>query len=221
MFMKSAVRGSKKRSKSLSSSASSTAEQNPIDRIGAATLFTRAKKIFRKGQPAKHIYKVESGCISTYISLNDGRRLICAFYFPGDYFGLEMSNRYGISGEAIIPSLVRVIERKRLISRIAADPAVAKYMLDITGAELQRAQNHSLILRGSGDERVAKFLSEMARISRRNEIDLLMSRRDIADHLNLTIESVSRAFARLKKMSAISFSTPRRIEVRACKRIAA
>ena len=219
--MKSAVRRRRKRSKSLSSSASSTAEHNPIDWIGAATLFARAEKIFRKGQPAKHIYKVESGCISTYIRLNAGRRLICAFYFPGDYFGLEMRSKYCISGEAIIPSLVRVIDRKRLISRIADNPIVAKYMLDITSAELQRAQNHSLILRGSVNERVAKFLSEMARISRRNEIDLLMSRRDIADHLNLTIESVSRAFARLKKMSAISFSTPRRIEVHARKRLAA
>ena len=132
-----------------------------------------------------------------------------------------MRSKYCISGEAIIPSLVRVIDRKRLISRIADNPIVAKYMLDITSAELQRAQNHSLILRGSVNERVAKFLSEMARISRRNEIDLLMSRRDIADHLNLTIESVSRAFARLKKMSAISFSTPRRIEVHARKRLAA
>jgi CRP/FNR family nitrogen fixation transcriptional regulator len=219
--MKSAVRRRRKRSKSLSSSASSTAEHNPIDWIGAATLFARAEKIFRKGQPAKHIYKVESGCISTYIRLNGDRRLICAFYFPGDYFGLEMRSKYCISGEAIIPSLVRVIDRKRLLSRIADNPIVAKYMLDITSAELQRAQNHSLILRGSVNERVAKFLSEMARISRRNEIDLLMSRRDIADHLNLTIESVSRAFARLKKMSAISFSTPRRIEVHARKRLAA
>lgn len=219
--MNSAVRRRRKRSNSLSLSASSTAEQNPIDRIGEATLFASAEKIFRKGQPAKHIYKVESGCISTYIRLNAGRRLICAFYFPGDYFGLEMRNKYCISGEAIIPSLVRVIDRKRLISRIADNPIVAKYMLDITSAELQRAQNHSLILRGSVNERVAKFLSEMARISRRNEIDLLMSRRDIADHLNLTIESVSRAFARLKEMSAISFSTPRRIEVHARKRLAA
>lgn len=219
--MKSAVRLRRKRSKSLSSSASAKAEQNPIDWIGAATLFARAQEIFRKGQPAKHIYKVESGCVSTYIKLNGGRRLICAFYFPGDYFALEMRNKYCISGEAIIPSSVRVIDRKRLIARIADDPVVAEYMLEITSAELQRTQNHSLILRGSGKERVAKFLSEMTKISRRKEIDLLMSRRDIADHLNLTIESVSRAFARLKKTSAISFSTPRRIELRARKRLAA
>jgi CRP/FNR family nitrogen fixation transcriptional regulator len=49
MFMESAVRRRKKRPKLLSSSASSTAEQNPIDRIGAAALFARAEKIFRKG----------------------------------------------------------------------------------------------------------------------------------------------------------------------------
>lgn len=189
--------------------------------MGSTTLFARGEKIFSRGQPAKYIYKVEFGCIRTYTKFNDGRRLISAFYFPGDYFGLGMRNKHRVSAEAIIPSSIRAIDRKRVVSRIATDVAVAKYMLDVTSVELHRAQKHSLILRGSGKERVAKFLSEMTKINRRKEVTLIMSRRDIADHLNLSIESVSRALARLKKMSVISFSTPRRIRVRIHKRLAA
>jgi CRP/FNR family nitrogen fixation transcriptional regulator len=127
--------------RSISSSSPSTAGRNPIDWMGSATLFARAEKIFRRGQPAKYIYKVESGSISAYIKLSDGRRLICAFYFPGDYFGLEMRNKHLVSAETIIPSSVRIIDRKRLISRMASDFAAARYMLDITNVELHRAQN--------------------------------------------------------------------------------
>jgi len=86
-------------------------------------------------------------------------------------------------------------------------------MLDITNIELQRAQNHSLLLRSTSDERVARFLLEMTKQDRKKEVYLQMSRRDIADHLDLTIETVARALTRLNKSSAISVLTQRRVVV--------
>jgi len=195
--------------------------RSPIDRMGFSTLFSRGKKVFRNGQAGKHIYQVESGCIRTYANLSDGRRHIVAFYFPGDYFGLEMHKKHRISAEATTPSSVRVIDIKALTSRAAIDVAVAQYMLHITSVELQRAQNHSLLLHNSSDERVGNFLFEMKKRNRSKEVDLLMTRQDIADYLNLTHETVSRAFARLEKTSAISLLTPWRIAVHFRKPLAA
>ena len=65
----------------------------------------------------------------------------------------------------------------------------------------------------SSVERVGHFLFLMKKRNRRKEVDLLITRQDIADHLNLTVESVSRALARLEKESAISFLSLRRIAV--------
>jgi CRP-like cAMP-binding protein len=48
-----------------------------------------------------------------------------------------------------------------------------------------------------------------------------MSRLDIADYLNLTIETVSRALTRLEKRSVVSILSPRRIAVHSRKRLAA
>jgi CRP/FNR family transcriptional regulator, nitrogen fixation regulation protein len=86
---------------------------------------------------------------------------------------------------------------------------------------LQRAQNQSLMLRSSAHERVAHFLFELKKRNRRAEVDLPMSRQDIADYLNLAMETVSRALTRLKKVSTISFRTYHRIKVRTRKRLAA
>jgi CRP/FNR family nitrogen fixation transcriptional regulator len=184
-----------------------------IDGMGPAKLFARGEKVFRNGQPSRHIYQVEFGCIRTYTNVSDARRLIIGFYFPGDYFGLEIGKEHKFSAEATTPSSVRSIRTHALALRAASDRAVAMHMIHITNVELQRAQNHSLLLGNSSEERVGNFLFEMKKRNRRKEVDLLMSRQDIADYLNLSLETVFRAFTRLEKRSAISLLTPRRVVV--------
>ncbi len=189
--------------------------------MGIEKLVSRKQLIFRNGQSASHIYKVVSGCICTYANRSDGSRLIIGFYFSGDYFGLELRKKHLVSAEPITPSLVLVIRRRALAAHAANDLAVAKHMLAITNAELQRAQNHSLLLRNSAHKRVANFLFEMKQRNRRKEVELVMSRQDIADYLNLTIETVSRSLKKLKRKSAISRVTTRSVTVHLRKRLAA
>jgi CRP-like cAMP-binding protein len=62
---------------------------------------------------------------------------------------------------------------------------------------------------------VAGFLLEMsARVPLGNEIDLPMSRQDIADYLGLTIETVSRTLTQLENAAAIAVPSSRRIVLR-------
>jgi CRP/FNR family nitrogen fixation transcriptional regulator len=85
----------------------------------------------------------------------------------------------------------------------------------LTGRELHRVQNHVLLLIKTAPERVASFLLEMAeRIPCSGEVELPMSRRDIADYLGLTIETVSRMLTHLENASAIALPTSKRIVLR-------
>jgi CRP/FNR family transcriptional regulator, nitrogen fixation regulation protein len=180
--------------------------------MGTPTSFSSNQKIFRKGEPGEYLYKVESGCIRTCDTLNDGHRWIDTFYLPGDFFGLEAREEHTISAEAITSSSVRVIKRKALVSRAARSIAVVEYLLNIAAMELQRTQNHNRLLLKGAQERVVDFLLEMKnRQQRQNEVDLPMTRLDIADYLGLTIETVSRVLTRLKRASAISLPTSRRV----------
>ena len=77
-------------------------------------------------------------------------------------------------------------------------------------------QHHTLLLIRNAQERVASFLLEMAGpISEgSNIIKLPMTRRDIADYLGLTIETVCRTFAYLEATAAIEVHSHRQIVLR-------
>jgi len=186
-----------------------------IEMMGAAMPFGRNAEIYGENERADYLYKVISGSVRTYKVLNDGRRQIGAFYLPGDVFGLEVGDEHTFSAEAIIESKVLVIKRSVLVALAARDNGVALKLWAMTAGELQRAQGHIMLLIKTAQERVAGFLLEMsARAPTGNEVDLPMSRQDIADYLGLTIETVSRTLTQLENAAAIAVPSSRRIVLR-------
>jgi len=186
-----------------------------IELMGAPMPFARDAEIYGENEPAEYIYKVLSGTVRTYKVLNDGRRQIGAFYLPGDTFGLEVGDVHTFSAEAIADCKVLVIKRSSVIGLAARDTGVARELWTMTAGELQRVQDHILLLIKTAQERVAGFLLEMAgRSPKSDEISLPMSRQDIADYLGLTIETVSRTLTQLENSAAIAVPTSRRIVLR-------
>lgn len=186
-----------------------------IELMGAPMPFSRNAEIYGENEPAEYLYKVISGTVRTYKVLNDGRRQIGAFYLPGDIFGLEVGTDHTFSAEAIVDSKILVIKRSALIALAARDNEVARQLWTTTAGELQRAQDHIMLLIKTAQERVAGFLLEMAkRSAAATEVDLPMSRQDIADYLGLTIETVSRTLTQLENAAAIAVPTSRRIVLR-------
>ena len=189
--------------------------EDPIELMGAPMSFARNAEIYGENEPADYLYKVASGTVRTYKVLVDGRRQIGAFYLPGDIFGLETGEEHTFSAEAITDCRIIVIKRSAVEALAARDNDVARQMWALTARELQRVQDHIMVLIKSAQERVAGFLLEMAgRVPGREAVELPMSRQDIADYLGLTIETVSRTLTQLEKRAAIELPTSRRIVLR-------
>jgi CRP/FNR family nitrogen fixation transcriptional regulator len=186
-----------------------------IDQMGASMPFSRNAEVYGEGESAEYLYKVVSGAVRSYKVLADGRRQIGAFYLPGDIFGLETGAEHTFSAEAVADSKILVIKRNALVALAARDNEFAHELWTMTGRELRQVQDHLILLIKSAKERVVAFLLEMAeRLKAGTQVDLPMSRQDIADYLGLTIETVSRTLTDLENAAAIELPTSRRVMLR-------
>jgi CRP/FNR family transcriptional regulator, nitrogen fixation regulation protein len=169
--------------------------------------YKKGMEIFGEKEPADYVYQVKTGAVRSYKLLSDGRRQIGAFHLVGDIFGLENGSEHRFTAEAIVHTTVRLVKRRSLELVAQSDAMVARNLLSMTTSNLQHAEDHMLLLgRKTSLERVAAFLLEMdKRLTAAGVIALPMCRRDIADYLGLTLETVSRALSRLHGFGVLGF----------------
>jgi CRP/FNR family transcriptional regulator, nitrogen fixation regulation protein len=169
--------------------------------------YKKGCEIFGEKEPADYVYQVVTGAVRSYKLLSDGRRQIGAFHLTGDIFGLEIGTDHRFTAEAIVDTTVRLMKRTSLERVAESDAVVARNLLSMTTSNLRHAEDHMLLLgRKTSLERVAAFLMEMDnRSTAAGILALPMNRRDIADYLGLTLETVSRALSRLHGFGILGF----------------
>ncbi|TYL86533.1 helix-turn-helix domain-containing protein [Bradyrhizobium rifense] len=183
-----------------------TSDSNPL--VGLSEFsYKKGVEVYGEKEPAEYVYQVKSGAVRSYKLLSDGRRQIGAFHLATDIFGLENGSEHRFTAEAIVDTTVRLVKRKSLELVAESDAMVARNLLSMTTSNLQHAEDHMLLLgRKTSLERVAAFLLEMdKRLTAAGVMALPMSRRDIADYLGLTLETVSRALSRLHELGVLGF----------------
>jgi len=169
--------------------------------------YRRGTEVFGEGEEADYVYQIVSGAIRTYKMLSDGRRQINSFHLAGDMFGLENGTIHRFTAEAVTQANVRITSRSSLLDTMAHQERGHASLLALVTRNLQHAENHMLLLgRKTALERLAAFLLEMdERLAHPSVMSLPMNRRDIADYLGLTLETVSRAFSILRDDKMLRF----------------
>jgi CRP/FNR family nitrogen fixation transcriptional regulator len=175
-----------------------------FDGIGTLVPFARSTQIYGECEPVKYLYMIVKGAVRTCRMTLDGRRRIVGFYFAGDLFGFEAGDAHTLSAEAVSPAIVRMIRRTVIAASAGQQEQIAHFLCKTLYREIAREQEHIVRLGKPALERVADFLLEMARrFPHSVALELPMSRRDIADHLDITIETLSRALRQLMKRAAL------------------
>ena len=181
--------------------------------IGSPFGYAREEEIYGEGEDTEYVYKIVSGAVRTCKILGDGRRQINGFHMPGDLFGFEPGQVHRLTAEAIVDTKVLMFKRRQLERIATHDVQVACQLWTMTAKNLEHAEEHMLLLgRRTALERVAAFVMEMdRRLGGTGSVELPMCRRDIADYLGLTLETVSRSMSQLQHDDALALSGARRI----------
>lgn len=161
-------------------------------------------------EPGEQFVFLGKGATKLVAHASKSRDQIVAFHFAGDVFSVPECDNYSYSVSALRDCELLTFAADEFLELAASEPFVLRHLLDRTTDSLRRCQQKAIALgRKTASERIAVFLLSMAkRIGDRCDnavlLDLPMSRRDIAESLGLTIETVSRHLTLLRTSHTIS-----------------
>lgn len=173
-----------------------------LERLAHHIELSPRSALFSAGDAARHVYTVTSGTLRLQRDLSDGRRQVIGFAVPGDFIGLAFDASYSFSADALTPTSLCRFDRTQFTALSHRQQPLLERLHEEATHELTLAQDHMVVLgRRRAEERVAAFLlrwrERLARIDGKSAtVQLPMGRQDMADHLGLTIETVSRILAR-------------------------
>lgn len=173
----------------------------------------RGSVLFHEGMPFKAVFAVRSGAIKTCSSTPSGEEQVTGFYLPGEIVGLDSignpSGNYGSTAITLETTAVCALPFEALEDLATRLPSLQHHIFRLMSSEI-RADHQMLQLLGqrTADQRIANFLLTLsARYKRRhlseNNFRLPMSRSDIANHMGLALETVSRILTRLQQTGVL------------------
>lgn len=191
--------------------ASDAGAETPLDSLrrqlpGAVRSIAAGQSIAIEGDAGEQVIGVICGLVRCFRLTSDGRRHICRFGGPGSIVGLGLLGAQRHSTEAVTPARIVVFRAAAVEAAIHRHPRVRSAIMRALAEELAERERIQLRLgRLSADRRVADFLTEIADHEDAEvlDFDIPMPRADMADHLGVTTETVSRALQRFHKIGLI------------------
>ncbi len=171
-------------------------------RVGATELrLAGGGRVYSAGDAADGLFGIRQGAVMLAGRLADGRRLVFAFLFPGDTFGFAADGVHSCAAVTLGRTSLCRISAASIAADSRLEARVEVALLDMRAA----VWDHQLLLgRMTALERVVSFLVRLwRRQGRPDELHLPMTVADVADHLGLRRETVSRSLTRLRRLGVV------------------
>jgi CRP/FNR family transcriptional regulator len=177
------------------------------DAVQRCRSLVAGEHLFRVGDPFRSIFAVHSGCLKTCTVDSQGREHVMAFHFAGEIIGIDAigADRHVTSCVALDGARICVVPYGALLGLARDIPALQAQLLRM----VSRYTLGTAVMTGdfSAEERLAAFLVMVTARARRHDpasdLDLAMSRQDIANYLRLAPETVSRVLARFQRAGLV------------------
>jgi CRP-like cAMP-binding protein len=135
----------------------------------------------------------------------------------GDFLGLGPADPTFLFEAVSNDTRIASFNREGLSCLSARYPIIAELIQRCTIERIRRLERHLLVQgRITAKEKVRAYLAEIGgRVASNGgtAVELPVTRYDIADHLGIAVETVSRTMTALKRRGCIALKTPRHIEI--------
>lgn len=163
----------------------------------------KGEHLYRADDQADHLYVVRGGALKTYVSSIDGNEEIRGFHLAEEVAGLDAicQTSFRSSARALSRTWVCRLPITAVRSRMLESGLFRDRILANLGREFDRLNGMLHRERCTADQRVASFLVSQLKGDQQDkqaQIQLPMSRVDLARYLDLATETISRVFTRLQ-----------------------
>ena len=176
--------------------------------------------LFHEGAKAKYTYVVRCGTFKCIRTAEDGYEQVLAFAGPCEVLGFDAMHlgEYPVSAVALEIATAYALPIRGLSDLRRHVPAFDDALLAALSRQLAHASDIAEVMAAVAAEvRLARFIVQMSnRLAERgqspNRMHLRMCRRDIASHLGVAHETVSRSFGALAASGLVSIDN-RELEI--------
>jgi CRP-like cAMP-binding protein len=161
---------------------------------------------------------VLAGAVRKFALRPSGQRQIIDLAVAGDFLGFGPADP-AFFLEAVSNDTWLACFTRDQIGRLANRFAAVSALMENSAADAIRRLEHHLLVQSriTAREKVQAYLAEIGRRMKpahTETITLPITRYDIADHLGIAVETVSRTMTVLRRRGSIALRSPRDIEIR-------
>lgn len=187
-----------------------------LEKISGVTIEKNLRKgtiIFMEGDKGEAFYFIKSGKVKVYKTTSDGRELIFAILSEGDVFAevtLFNDVNYPAGTEVLEDACVGIIRNEDLENLIRNNSEIALHIIKVFSKKLFSSQQKVKELAlGDTFTRTAQTIIKLAqssgvRTDEGIELNLNISRQELANLIGTARETVSRALSQFKKEGSIN-----------------
>lgn len=180
-------------------------EMSTIAEIITDKEYKKGESIYLSGDTGKRLYVINQGKVKIFRISEAGKEQIIRILYPGDFMGelsLFAHSPVNSSAEALEPTMVCVIDGDKLSQIMKEVPSIAIKIIEELSKRLLNAENliESLGLHDV-EQRVADTLLKMA--ADQDEITLTITKKDLAAHMGMSQETLSRKLTQFQDMGWI------------------